>query len=196
VSLVLSETQHSSVSAFCRAVIWGRNGVSRASSVLICVWRKRNALPRRGAGSRDTKLSIFGETGGGLAAVAHDRSLELFYDRYKVIARFVALLDEDPPPRRLLYLRGLGVNGKSLLLRYLAARGCVRLPAGEWARVRRLPATELPGALSGVAKASQVPVARVDFGARPVGRTGRRSVFGVVHAQAAVGGVSHQHAAV
>jgi hypothetical protein len=35
-------------------------------------------------------LSIFDETGGGLAAVAHDRSLELFFDRYEVIARFVA----------------------------------------------------------------------------------------------------------
>ena len=75
-------------------------------------------------------MSIFEETGGGLAAVAHDRSLELFYDRYEVIARFVALINEDPPPRRLLYLYGLGGNGKSLLLRYLAARCCVRLPAG------------------------------------------------------------------
>jgi ADP-ribosylglycohydrolase/tetratricopeptide (TPR) repeat protein len=122
-------------------------------------------------------LSIFEETGGGLAAVAHDRSLELFYDRYEVIARFVALINEDPPPRRLLYLHGLGGNGKSLLLRYLAARCCVRLPSGEWERVRRLPAAELAGALSGVAKVAQVPVARIDFGARPVGENRPQECF-------------------
>jgi ADP-ribosylglycohydrolase/tetratricopeptide (TPR) repeat protein len=122
-------------------------------------------------------VSIFEETGGGLAAVAHDRSLELFYDRYEVIARFVALINEDPPLRRLLYLHGLGGNGKSLLLRYLAARCCVRLPPGEWERVRRLPDAELPAALSGVAKAARVPVARVDFGARPVGENRPQECF-------------------
>jgi len=31
----------------------------------------------------------------------------------------------------VLYLHGLGGNGKSLLLRFLAARCCVRLPPGE-----------------------------------------------------------------
>ena len=76
------------------------------------------------------QVSIFEETGGGLGAVAHDRSLELFFDRFEVIARFVALINEDPAPRRVLYLHGLGGNGKSLLLRYLAARCCVRLPRG------------------------------------------------------------------
>jgi hypothetical protein len=122
------------------------------------------------------QVSIFEETGGGQPVVAHDRLLELFLDRFEVIARFVALINEDPAPRRLLYLHGLGGNGKSLLLRYLAARCCVRLPPDEWARVRRLPDAELPAALTGVAKAARVPVARIDFGARPVGRTGRRSV--------------------
>ena len=114
-------------------------------------------------------MSIFEETGGGLGAVAHDRSLELFFDRFEVIARFVALINEDPAPRRVLYLHGLGGNGKSLLLRYLAARCCVRLLPSEWERVRRLPDAELPAALAGAAKAARVPVARIDFGARPVG---------------------------
>ena len=76
-------------------------------------------------------MSIFEETGGGLGAVAHDRSLELFFDRFEVIARFVALINEDPAVRRVLYLHGLGGNGKSLLLRYLAARCCVRLQPSE-----------------------------------------------------------------
>jgi hypothetical protein len=34
-------------------------------------------------------VSIFEETGGAQSAVAHDRSLELFFDRHEVIARFV-----------------------------------------------------------------------------------------------------------
>jgi ADP-ribosylglycohydrolase/tetratricopeptide (TPR) repeat protein len=122
-------------------------------------------------------LSIFEETGGGLAAVGHDRSLELFYDRDEVIGRFVALINEDPPPRRVLYLHGLGGNGKSLLLRYLAARCCVRVPQGEWERMRRMPAAELAGALSRVPKAAHVPVARIDFGARPVGENRPQECF-------------------
>jgi hypothetical protein len=78
----------------------------------------------------------------------------LFFDRFEVIARFVALINEDPALRRVLYLHGLGGNGKSLLLRYLAARCCVRLPPSEWERVRRLPYVELPAALTGVTKAA------------------------------------------
>jgi hypothetical protein len=98
------------------------------------------ATPRRsGAGQAGCQVSIFEETGGTLAGVAHDRSLELFFDRYEAIARFVSLINEDPAPRRLSYLYGLGGNGKSLLLRYLAARCCVRLPPDEWKRLRQPP---------------------------------------------------------
>jgi len=122
-------------------------------------------------------LSIFEETGGAQSAVAHDRSLELFCDRYGLIARFASLLNDDPPPRRLLYLYGLGGNGKSLLLRYLAARCCVRLPPGEWARARLLPDVELPAALAATGKAARVPVARIDFGARPVGENRPQECF-------------------
>ena len=122
-------------------------------------------------------MSIFEETGGALSAVAQDRSLELFCDRYDLVARFVSLLNDDPPPRRLLYLYGLGGNGKSLLLRYLAARCCVRLPPGEWSRARRLPSAELPAALAAAGKAARVPVARIDFGARPVGENRPQECF-------------------
>jgi ADP-ribosylglycohydrolase/tetratricopeptide (TPR) repeat protein len=122
-------------------------------------------------------VSIFEETGGAQFAVAHDRSLELFFDRYDVIARFVSLINDDPLPRRVLYLYGLGGNGKSLLLRFLAARCCVRLAPAEWGRVRRLSAEELPTALGSAAKAAQVPVARIDFGARPVGENRPQECF-------------------
>jgi len=122
-------------------------------------------------------LSIFEETGGAQAAVAHDRSLELFCDRYDLIARFASLINDDPPPRRLLYLYGLGGNGKSLLLRYLAARCCVRLPPEKWARVRGLPDADLPAALGAAKKVTRVPVARIDFAARPVGENRPQECF-------------------
>ena len=94
-------------------------------------------------------MSIFEETGGAQSPMAHDRSLELFCDRFEVIAHFLSLINDDPPPRRLLFLYGLGGNGKSLLLRYLAARCCLRLPPGEWQRVRRQPADQVRAALGG-----------------------------------------------
>src|SRR5215472_583699 len=159
--------------------IWTNRGVAR-NSHLICQYRSSESasyMPVRRAGQVGYKVSIFEETGGARPVVAHDRSLELFFDRFEVIARFVALINEDPPPRRLLYLHGLGGNGKSLLLRYLAARCCVRLSPTEWERVRRLPEAELPAALAGVAKPARVPVARIDFGARPVGENRPQECF-------------------
>jgi hypothetical protein len=87
----------------------------------------QNVGRRARDGGHGAQVSIFEETGGAQSAVAHDRSLELFFDRYDVIARFVSLINDDPPARQVLYLYGLGGNGKSLLLRFLAARCCVRL---------------------------------------------------------------------
>ncbi len=72
---------------------------------------------------------------------------------------------------------GLGGNGKSLLLRYLAARCCVRLSPGEWARARLLHGAELPDALAAAGKTARVPVARIDFGARPVGENRPQECF-------------------
>jgi len=149
------------------------------------------------AGQAGYHVSIFEETGGGLGAVAHDRSLELFFDRFEVIARFVALINEDPPPRRVLYLHGLGGNGKSLLLRYLAARCCVRLPPGEWERVRRLPDAELPAALAGVVKAARVAGGADRFWGPPGGgEPAAGMLLSVVHAQAAASRVPDHHAEV
>ncbi len=122
-------------------------------------------------------MSIFEETGGAQSPMADDRSLELFCDRFEVIAHFLSLINDDPPPRRLLFLYGLGGNGKSLLLRYLAARCCLRLPPGLWERVRRQPADQVLAALGGAAQAVTVPVARIDFGARPVGENRPQECF-------------------
>src|SRR5207302_9295298 len=90
---------------------------------------------------------------------------------------FSSPTDADPTHRRVLSLYGLGGNGTSLRLRFLAARCCVRLAPAEWGQARRLPAAELPAVLGSAAKAGQVPVARIDFGARPVGENRPQECF-------------------
>lgn len=114
-------------------------------------------------------MTIFDEIGGTGPTVERDRALELFRDRAEIIRRFALLLNEDPPPTRLLFLYGMGGNGKSLMLRYLEARCCVQLKAQDWIRVRELPDDELAAGLAGVKPAKLVPVARIDFSARPAG---------------------------
>ena len=153
-------------------------GVARIGPFNMCL-EVTNASRQgpRSPGGRKTRCRSLRRLAGGLSAVGHDRSLELFCDRYEVIAHFASLINDDPPRRRLLYLHGLGGNGKSLLLRFLAARCCVRLPPGQWELVRRLPEAEVPAALSGLATAARVPVARIDFGARPVGEMRPQECF-------------------
>jgi hypothetical protein len=122
-------------------------------------------------------VSIFDETGGTVLAVGRDRALELFQDRVEIIRRFAWLLNEDPPPRRLLFLHGMGGNGKSLMLRYLEARCCVRVKPQDWAELREMPDEELAAALPGLKDADSVPVARIDFSARPAGENRPREAF-------------------
>jgi hypothetical protein len=77
-------------------------------------------------------VSSFEETGGAQSPMAHDRSLALFCDRFEVIAHFLSLI-ADLPPRRLLFLYGLGGNGRSLLLPMIFR---LHLPTALW-RPRR-----------------------------------------------------------
>jgi hypothetical protein len=105
--------------------------------------------------------------------VAHDRSLDLFANRFELTRHVVTLINEDPPPERILYLHGLGGNGKSLLLRHLEKRSCLRNDL--WADIRDVPDPEL---LDRLAKHGQpVPVARIDFGARPAGENRPQEAF-------------------
>ena len=109
--------------------------------------------------------------------VVHDRALELFRNRHEIIRRFESLMNDDPPPKRLLYLYGMGGNGKSLLLRYLEAHCCVRLQPPDWQAIRELPDSEVVSALTAVSDAALVPRARLDFGARPAGENRPQEAF-------------------
>ncbi|MEV0614834.1 ADP-ribosylglycohydrolase family protein [Nonomuraea sp. NPDC050404] len=118
-------------------------------------------------------MPIF-EEGPERSVVAHDRSLELFANRFELTRRVVSLINEDPPAERILYLHGLGGNGKSLLLRHLEQRCCLRTD-DQWAAVRVASDTELLERLAEHGK--QVPTARIDFGARPAGENRPQEAF-------------------
>ncbi|MGP3965088.1 ADP-ribosylglycohydrolase family protein [Nonomuraea sp. 3N208] len=107
------------------------------------------------------------------SVVAHDRSLDLFANRFELTRHVVTLINEDPPPERILYLHGLGGNGKSLLLRHLEKRCCLR--TDTWEGVREAPDPQLLEQLA--ERGQQVPVARIDFGARPAGENRPQEAF-------------------
>ncbi|QFY12944.1 hypothetical protein GBF35_46005 [Nonomuraea phyllanthi] len=117
-------------------------------------------------------MPIF-EEGQSRSVVAHDRSLDLFANRFDLTRHVISLINEDPPSERILYLYGLGGNGKSLLLRHLEKRCCLR--TDQWASVRNAPDTELLERLA--ERGGQVPVARIDFGARPAGENRPQEAF-------------------
>ncbi|MFG1711237.1 ADP-ribosylglycohydrolase family protein [Nonomuraea sp. M3C6] len=105
--------------------------------------------------------------------MAPDRSLDLFANRFELTRHVVSLINEDPPAERILYLHGLGGNGKSLLLRHLEQRCC--LHTDQWAAVRNASDAELLVRLA--EHGEQVPVARIDFGARPAGENRPQEAF-------------------
>ncbi|MGP4097166.1 ADP-ribosylglycohydrolase family protein [Nonomuraea sp. KM90] len=105
--------------------------------------------------------------------VAPDRSLDLFANRFELTRHVVSLINEDPPAERILYLHGLGGNGKSLLLRHLEQRCCLR--TNQWATVRNASDAELLARLA--ERGEQMPVARIDFGARPAGENRPQEAF-------------------
>ncbi|TMR93043.1 ADP-ribosylglycohydrolase family protein [Nonomuraea basaltis] len=117
-------------------------------------------------------MPIF-EEGRTRSVATRDRSLDLFANRFELTRHVVSLINEDPPSERILYLHGLGGNGKSLLLRHLEKRCCLR--TARWASVRKSSDAELLERLA--EDGEQVPVARIDFGARPAGENRPQEAF-------------------
>jgi len=108
--------------------------------------------------------------GGGEGLTAGSRALELFTDREEPILRFLAALNDDPPPGKVLFFTGDGGNGKSLLLRCLGRHYCRRLHDPEnWAWVRSRPAEEALAQVREAEDADAVPWALLDFGMQPRG---------------------------
>jgi ADP-ribosylglycohydrolase/tetratricopeptide (TPR) repeat protein len=113
------------------------------------------------------------EEGQARSLASHDRSLELFANRFELTRHVVSLINEDPPSERILYLHGLGGNGKSLLLRHLEKRCCLR--TDQWPSMRDAPDAELLDRLA--EHGQEIPVARIDFGARPAGENRPQEAF-------------------
>jgi ADP-ribosylglycohydrolase/tetratricopeptide (TPR) repeat protein len=113
-------------------------------------------------------MSIFDETGQA-SSLTQDRSLRLFTDRYEIRRSFARRLNQDPPAGTVIFLYGLGGNGKSLLLRLFETQCCYRLSPAEWSEVWSYPEVDFVKAIAKAPSAARLPVARIDFGARPVG---------------------------
>lgn len=107
------------------------------------------------------------------SVVAHDRSLDLFANRFDLTRHVVSRINNDPPAEQILYLYGLGGNGKSLLLRHIEKRCCLRTT--QWPTLRETPDSQLLAQLA--EHGTQVPVARIDFGARPAGENRPQEAF-------------------
>ncbi|MDJ0708347.1 MAG: hypothetical protein QNJ46_34175, partial [Leptolyngbyaceae cyanobacterium MO_188.B28] len=95
-----------------------------------------------------------------------DRALELFTDRYSFTRLFVERLNEDPPPKQILFLHGEGGNGKSLLLKFLNKHCCKRLLPETWEQYKRLSNIELARRINQLPATAYlaVPYALLDFG--------------------------------
>ncbi len=122
-------------------------------------------------------MSIFDETNGTYSLVTRDRMLDLFTNRHELIRRFAGYLNDDPPSKRILFLYGMGGNGKSLLLRYFETRCCFRLAPEQWREISSYPDEAFCEALANAPSAKAVPVARIDLGARPAGESRPQEAF-------------------
>jgi len=99
------------------------------------------------------------------------RALDLFIDRVRPTRRFLAYLNDDPPPGKILFFYGDGGNGKSLLLRYLEERCLKRLDRSEWTRLGSMGFASIrdesafKGAVEAAKSSVAVPSVSIDFGA-------------------------------
>lgn len=122
-------------------------------------------------------MPIFDETGLGDSVTEGWRALELFTDRYAEIRIFSGYLNDDPSPKRILFLHGDGGNGKSLLLRMLRNKFCKRLDPGNWEWVKDLPDEEFEEHVGQAEGTGHVPVVLLDFGMPPRGEDRPQEAF-------------------
>jgi ADP-ribosylglycohydrolase/tetratricopeptide (TPR) repeat protein len=112
-------------------------------------------------------LSIFEETN--QRRLWPHPSLRLFANRYEATREFAARLNDDPPPLKIVFYTAMGGNGKTALLRHFQFRCCYRLPRDQWQEILSYEDEFFADALGKAPGAVTVPVAFLDFGARPQG---------------------------
>jgi hypothetical protein len=115
-------------------------------------------------------VSIFGSTGQVPQFHSLPARLDLFADRHELARLFLSKLHASAePPAQVLFLHGMGGAGKSLLLRYLQARCCVRFRDGAWRELSTQPFPAILQHLRSSGRDEHVPNALIDFGAEPIG---------------------------
>src|ERR1051326_3489189 len=81
-------------------------------------------------------MTILDEIGGGVTITEGWRALKLFTNRYTPIRRFLTYINDERPPRPILFFHGDGGNGKSLLLRVLQEQYCLYFSQTNWEYIK------------------------------------------------------------
>lgn len=123
-------------------------------------------------------MSIFDETN--QRRPGPPRSLRLFVNRFEAAKDFASRLNDEPPRRTIAFYAGVGGTGKSALLRHFQARCCFRLSPEQWREICGYPDELFVDALAEAPSAVPVPVALLDFGARPTGPDRPQESFGAL----------------
>lgn len=123
-------------------------------------------------------MSIFDETN--QRRPGPPRSLRLFVNRFESARDFASRLNDQPPRRTIAFYAGVGGTGKSALLRHFQASCCYRLSPDQWHEIGGYPDELFVGALAEAPSAVPVPVALLDFGARPAGPDRPQEAFGAL----------------
>jgi tetratricopeptide (TPR) repeat protein len=95
------------------------------------------------------------------------RARQHFTNRKNFIRHFAGYINEGPAKERVLFFRGDGGNGKTLLLRFLKEKCCKRLDADNWEYVKSLEGADFIENFAGAVDCAEVPSTLIDFGMKP-----------------------------
>ena len=76
-------------------------------------------------------MAILDDTGQSPSITEGPRALRLFTDRHQLRWAFTSALHQDDALGKILFFRGGGGNGKSLLIRFLQTYACKRFRRWE-----------------------------------------------------------------
>ncbi len=104
-------------------------------------------------------------------------ALEYFTNRSHACRLFASYLNDDPPHESILFFRGDGGNGKSLLLKFLRERYCKRIDARDWETVKAAEDEAFAALFGSSGSAEPVPSALLDFAPLPGGDESHQGAF-------------------